>query len=100
MITPRICEPPFIPTSPMTLAVIPLSWAEPGTISILHKGKRRSGSQGHTRTEHRIALGALSPMPRGLLCPDSHISTWMPWVGAGQDAVPRAGPGLPEVPTS
>lgn len=67
----------------MTLAAIPLRRAKPGTISTLHKGELRSGPQGHTWTEHRIALGTLSPMPRGLLSPKSNIFTWNS-LGGGQ----------------
>lgn len=60
----------------MTLAGIPLRRAKPDTISTLHKRELTSGPQGHTWTEHRIALGTFPPMPRGLLCPKSHIFTW------------------------
>lgn len=85
----------------MTLAGIPLRRAKPDTISTLHKRELTSGPQGHTWTEHRIALGTFPPMPRGLLCPKSHIFTWDSLGGgARQDSVSRAGPGLPKVPPS
>ena len=81
--TSWVCESPFIPTSPMTLAVIPLRRAKPDTVSTLHKRELTSGPQGHTWTEHRIALGTFSPTPRGLLWPKSHIFTWDS-LGGGQ----------------